>query len=336
MAIKYKWLEERLKILIEKSVDSGITRLPTEAAICDRYKVSRQTVRQALALLENEGLIEKRQGSGSYITGLGGLPEQNIIELMLPTDSEYIYPEMVYELRSRLLADGFSLHANITHDEFYHERIILQKLLASPPRVLLVIPVHTSIPNPNIELYRALQKRRCHILFLKEAYPQLSDCICIGCDYEGAAADVARYLMAEGHHSIGAILNPLSQNGIDKYNGFMRAMISADVMPPDTVVKWLTATDEDFIKKAVQTLSETCTAVICDNDQIAYEVIDQKPAFEIFSFDNSYLRLLKENAFLSVDIDEKLFIDTVASTVKDVLRGQKCSSIMLPFCFDTL
>lgn len=26
-------------------------------------------------------------------------------------------------------------------------------------------------------------------------------------------------------------------------------MISANAMPPDTMVKWLTATDEDFIKK---------------------------------------------------------------------------------------
>ena len=107
-------------------------------------------------------------------------------------------------------------------------------------------------------------------------------------------------------------------------------------MPPDTMVKWLTATDEDFIKKAVQTLSETCTVVICDNDQIAYEVMNQKPTFKVFSFDNSYLRLLKEDAFLSVDIDKKLFINIIASTVKNVLRGQKCSSIMLPFCFDIL
>ena len=155
MAIKYKWLEERLKILIKKSVDSGIIRLPTEADLCDRYKVSRQTVRQALSLLEKEGL------SGSYITGLSSLSEQNIIELILPTDSEYIYPKMLYELRSRLLTDGFSLHANITHDEFYHERIVLQKLLSNPPRVLLVIPVHTSIPNP----FTTLCKKEAAILF---------------------------------------------------------------------------------------------------------------------------------------------------------------------------
>ena len=117
MAIKYKWLKERLKILIEKSVDSGIIRLPTEADLCDRYKVSRQTVRQALSLLEKEGLIEKRQGSGSYITGLSSLSEQNIIELMLPTDSEYIYPKMLYELRSRLLTDGLRDGGVILHDE---------------------------------------------------------------------------------------------------------------------------------------------------------------------------------------------------------------------------
>ena len=69
MAIKYKWLAGRLREQLPDYTANGIHRLPTEAAISQRYKVSRQTVRQALSVLEQEGLIEKRQGSGSYITG---------------------------------------------------------------------------------------------------------------------------------------------------------------------------------------------------------------------------------------------------------------------------
>lgn len=76
MAIKYKWLEERLKILIKKSVDSGIIRLPTEADLCDRYKVSRQTVRQALSLLEKEGLIEKDKEADPISQGLAVCPNR--------------------------------------------------------------------------------------------------------------------------------------------------------------------------------------------------------------------------------------------------------------------
>jgi len=42
-------------------------RFPSEAAVRDRYRVSRATVRQALADLEAGGLIRKVQGLGSFV-----------------------------------------------------------------------------------------------------------------------------------------------------------------------------------------------------------------------------------------------------------------------------
>jgi GntR family transcriptional regulator len=42
-------------------------RLPSEAQICDTYRVSRATVRQALLRLENEGLIQRLKGRGTFI-----------------------------------------------------------------------------------------------------------------------------------------------------------------------------------------------------------------------------------------------------------------------------
>jgi len=42
-------------------------RFPSEAAIRDRYRVSRATVRQALADLETGGVIRKVQGLGSFV-----------------------------------------------------------------------------------------------------------------------------------------------------------------------------------------------------------------------------------------------------------------------------
>lgn len=42
-------------------------RFPSEAAIRDRYRVSRATVRQALADLEASGVIRKVQGLGSFV-----------------------------------------------------------------------------------------------------------------------------------------------------------------------------------------------------------------------------------------------------------------------------
>jgi len=43
-------------------------RLATERAIAESAGVSRQTVRQALARLEREGLVHRRQGDGTYVS----------------------------------------------------------------------------------------------------------------------------------------------------------------------------------------------------------------------------------------------------------------------------
>ena len=63
MPVKYIWLANILKELLLKNTGNGVYKLPSESILCERYHVSRQTVRTALRLLEEEGLIEKRQGS---------------------------------------------------------------------------------------------------------------------------------------------------------------------------------------------------------------------------------------------------------------------------------
>lgn len=42
------------------------SRLPSEHALCAQFQVSRITVRQALAALQNEGLVQKIQGRGTF------------------------------------------------------------------------------------------------------------------------------------------------------------------------------------------------------------------------------------------------------------------------------
>jgi len=43
--------------------------LPSEPELVDRYRVSRTTVRRALAQLEREGRIVRRRGSGTFARG---------------------------------------------------------------------------------------------------------------------------------------------------------------------------------------------------------------------------------------------------------------------------
>ena len=54
MTVKYKWVAERLELMIEKNIQNGIHKLPSEQELCTKYHVSRQTIRMALGLLEEK------------------------------------------------------------------------------------------------------------------------------------------------------------------------------------------------------------------------------------------------------------------------------------------
>lgn len=89
MTAKYVQIANMLRELIEKRA-GDIFQLPTETALCQKYGVSHQTVRKALSVLEDEHLIIKRQGSGSYTTGLLNKENKNDIAILICSNTEYI------------------------------------------------------------------------------------------------------------------------------------------------------------------------------------------------------------------------------------------------------
>jgi len=64
----YQQLKRILVKDIEDSRGEG-DMLPSESDLCRRYSVSRTVVRQALGELEDDGLVHKVKGKGTYVTG---------------------------------------------------------------------------------------------------------------------------------------------------------------------------------------------------------------------------------------------------------------------------
>ncbi|MEN8077768.1 GntR family transcriptional regulator [Clostridioides difficile] len=64
---KYEIIAMDIREDILKGVYKPNERLPFEKEICDKYNVSKMTVKKSLDLLVAEGLIVKRRGSGTFI-----------------------------------------------------------------------------------------------------------------------------------------------------------------------------------------------------------------------------------------------------------------------------
>ena len=64
---KYKQVVDWVKNRIETGELRDGDKLETEQEIGKRFGISRQTVRHGLEQLEREELLEKIQGSGSYV-----------------------------------------------------------------------------------------------------------------------------------------------------------------------------------------------------------------------------------------------------------------------------
>jgi GntR family transcriptional regulator len=64
----YYQLKQIIIDMIEKKELQENDRLPTEQELCQKYGISRATVRQALKELENEEYIYKIQGKGTFVS----------------------------------------------------------------------------------------------------------------------------------------------------------------------------------------------------------------------------------------------------------------------------
>jgi GntR family transcriptional regulator len=72
----------QLTEILEHEITSGrwppSVRLPSEPTLCSHFDVSRTTVRQALARLEQEGLLDRSKGRGTYV--LAGNPRSWLLQ----------------------------------------------------------------------------------------------------------------------------------------------------------------------------------------------------------------------------------------------------------------
>ena len=342
MAAKYQFLADQLRDELSRSSGQPGYKLPTEQELSRQYHLSRQTVRHALRLLEEEGLIQRRQGSGSYATGLppGTAPHQ--IAIVASFLDDYIFPVILHDASDVFSRQGYSTAVYATGNQVGTERAVLLRLLEEPVSCLLVEGAKTALPTPNAGLYQRLLRAGTPVVFLHGACAGLDRVPCVADDNYGGGYKLARYLAGKGYREIAGIFKSDDIQGPQRYHGAVSAFRDAGLPIQDGRFAWYDTEDrrclleeqeESFLTEFLRRRLGDATAVICYNDEIAYRLIQALLAagrrvpedVAVVSFDNSYLSQLGPVPITSLSHRSRMGQEAAEQMVR-LLQGEAVHS----------
>lgn len=268
----YRWL----LVYIEENKFSGNQKLPSENALCRKLQVSRETIRRAIDVLVQEGVVYKLKGSGTYFRrekvmsqelNTGKAPLK--IGLVLQGQDTSANSGLIDGIRSILEPDRVDLHVFLTDNKFYYERRCLETVAHQNFQGFIVDGVKASILSPNLDCYKELYRRKIPVIFYNNFYKNLRCPRVIINDRDCARQLLARLIDA-GHKNIAGIFFYDNYASVEKFQGMAEAMQERGLEMKDHYIKWCIsdeARQHSYVRSIEKFLKglPKCTAIVCCN-----------------------------------------------------------------------
>ena len=291
------WIKQQV---IEGGLGYG-DKFYSENELVSMFALSRQTVRQAVGILEQEHVVERRRGSGTYVIYGGARRHEKTMNIGVISTylDDYIFTSIISGIEKELTANGYSMQLAFTHNRVENETRALRNMLDKCVDGIIVEPTKCGLPSPNSELYRSISEQGIPLLFFNAYYPTLPYPH-VTLDDRKAGELATKHLLGAGHSRIAGIFKADDLQGHLRYAGYVDALQKAGVEVSSQNILWYTTEDIKYITEdfhRVRRILKDCTALVSYNDQIAYTVcrelrkagIDLPSELSIVSIDNSDL-----------------------------------------------
>lgn len=278
---KYLQLADQLKGDIESSRLSAGQQIPTEDELMERFALSRNTVRQAVKCLVEEGYLLKIQGSGTFVTGGkkpsaksgGGVPRgRKCIGVVMNRMENYIFPRILMGIGDCLVEHGYYMLLRVSFNHIDNEAKALTELLDGDLAGLIVEPARSGFPSANRELYRRIEREIPCVLMHAEM-PGFNFPSVMVDDQKGFEL-LTRHLVEKGHENIAALCKLDEQTGVKRFLGFAAGLRACGLTMDESRVVWFADEESETLfsgpnVERVMKVIDDCTAVMCFNDDLA-------------------------------------------------------------------
>ncbi len=265
--------------------DAG-SRLPSEAQLCRKFGVSRPTVGRALRELQDQGLIERRVGSGTYVRA-SGTPGTSTsfrqLGLLVPGLAKIeVFQVICGELAGLARVHDFGLlwggsaRPRMDVDMTTQEAEGLADLFVEKgvAGVFFAPFEHTPDKDPaNRAILEKFRKSGIPLVLLDRdlgPFPQRSPHDLVGVDNFAGGYLLAEHLVKLGARRPAFVMRPLSATTVEARIAGARAALTARGIEPEApFVRVGDPTDAAFVRGVLA--GRRVDAVLCTNDLVAAE-----------------------------------------------------------------
>jgi GntR family transcriptional regulator of arabinose operon len=207
-------------------------RLPPEQELAQHYRCSRGTLRQAVGILVNEGLLVRIQGSGTFVPQSPSIQRhkppfaqrfQKSIGLVLDQADDELNREILLGVEQIVKSRGYDLKLAFAEEHIQKFAPAIMRLQACTVG-LIILPIRNAFPDASLE---QLNADRFPFVLVERYLPEMN-CDYVVSDNVGGGYRATEHLLLLGHRSIGFVSSSqstrLPTSLQDRYKGYRNAL----------------------------------------------------------------------------------------------------------------
>ena len=278
---KHSEISRHLLTEIAAGKYSASDRLPSEAQLVKQFKVSRPTVARAFRDLMAEGIIERRAGSGTFVSQKGVRTETRQIGLLIPgLATTEIFQSICGEIASLARVHDYGLFwggspdpLQDRDDSLGHAEDLCRQFIRRKLSGVFFAPVewHPGQKEANLHLAEMLRDAGIPVVLLDRdfsEFPQRSHFDLVGIDNMAGGYLLAEHLIKLGCRRIFFVAHPLSAQTVDaRIAGWREALVRHQIEPEANWVQTGNPTDIKFVRSLVA--GRQADAFVCARDDTA-------------------------------------------------------------------
>ena len=262
---RYVQLAQYLKDAILRGVYPSGERLPSENEISSKLQLSRMTVRSAFSMLEDEHLILKIHGKGTFV-GSQKAPIQSSVDVLLDISYTYFAAHYIQSISDVLSRDNCRFIIHDTRDSQEEITHILTQIGHSGSAGVILQPSHMITPLvPSLrEAFMLLSAKGIPYIMLDHVYEGIPGYRMVFDDYGGGRV-AAEHLLSLGHRRCAMVSHSHFYEHRLRRDGFNDVLAEKGYLPLQVI-----DVEDALQAKLVEAIRDQgITAIFCFNDEVA-------------------------------------------------------------------